>query len=184
MKTLLLTLTILLAIPATAGATIIDSDRPEYQQWTNEALVPVPRGTITVHDSECRIGPHVTAACQQGRVIYSVIRGGPSLFLHELGHAFDEYEMERIDRLNYARHYEEPLNWRAGIYPLSERFAEDYRACARGTCPDEIRSIIDQAWRDTDSELWTTIRSLQSRVTSLERTIDRLRTRLAQRRKG
>lgn len=149
MRRALLTVAALcLILPTSAHGVQVISERSEYQQWADGSLVPTPRGSIRVLNNECQVGPYETAGCAVGRTIYSVLRGGPDLFLHELGHVFDNYEMDHADRSRFATIHGKTLAWGEGDFPLAEQFAEDYRRCAaRGDCSREVRDVIDRAWR-------------------------------------
>lgn len=120
-----------------------------YQEWVDSSAVPTPRGSVRVIDAECGFTTVPVAACRSGRVVYSVSRGGPALFFHELGHVFDSKEMDRVDREAFADAYDQPRRWNVGDFPLSERFAEAYQACAlaQPACRGDVRAIIDRAWR-------------------------------------
>jgi hypothetical protein len=117
---------------------------PEISAWTREAAVnvPLPRARLTIRNGSPTF---------DGATIYLpfgantlTLRG---LFLHELGHAYDRYDMTRARRQRFLRIAEVPCTWTAlhcrtarwvsgpgvsvDVRP-QEMFAEMYAACALG----------------------------------------------------
>lgn len=117
---------------------------PTTWQWAREASanVPLPDARLTIRNG---------APTFEGATVYLPFAWGTfyvhGLFLHELGHAYDRYDMTRARRQEFLRIAAVKCTWTAahchtarwvsgpGVYVdvgPQEMFAEMYAACALG----------------------------------------------------
>lgn len=107
------------------AATITSGSHP-YQRWADEAKVPTV--DAVVHEVACPTS--TTPGCALGGQIWMPpdYTQPKRLFLHELGHLYDEAVLTTDDRAWFmARVFRDGRAWYQG--PI-ELFAELYRRCA------------------------------------------------------
>jgi hypothetical protein len=99
----------LCVVASQAKATTTVVGDPGYQSWVDAVQrVPTPEGAITVEimdsENDC-VGTALGCADPRGIIYLSPVltieNGLRGLFLHELGHIFDMYEMTDADRQAY-----------------------------------------------------------------------------------
>lgn len=130
------------AFPAAAQASDIvappDSRFP-YQEWANESLVPIAPGVITVREEQGTCVEDQALACATPSTIYMVAAswispyGGRHLFLHELGHIFDDRILTEEGRSKFETIIGDGGAWiwpDDGVQSPQEVFAEAYAFCA------------------------------------------------------
>lgn len=133
-----------LIIAADAHAVTIvrnDGDAAQYQIWADNAKVPTPQTTVEVSEEECPGEPGLAGCVFWGDPhIYMVPSGNPTtesyhaVFLHELGHVFDDQELTTEQRVAFRDLIGSDEYWSADSdFPPEELFAETYMYCARFT---------------------------------------------------
>lgn len=139
----------LLVAPSSAGAVELvnpDGTRAEpYQTWANSIHIRIPDASAIVTDDvrECGLAVPV-AGCFTGTTIVVDKRMPPTarqrVFLHELGHWYDDQYLDQQDELRYCRligHRGCVWDWTtdpsldAKTIPASEYFADDFELVAR-----------------------------------------------------
>jgi hypothetical protein len=107
-----------------------------YQSWIDGALVPTPPGEITLSLDGCPGDPPMPSCSpvNQGAIQLSPEWANRQVFLHEVGHVFDDlmpdWARGRFRAIVSARR---GLVWAStrSRTPPNEQFAEAYSLCAR-----------------------------------------------------
>lgn len=134
-----------------------------FMTWATKSQVPLPDAQITIFDHAteypCQdvVGERVMGCAQPGSVwisesahtFYFQVRR--DVFLHEIGHEFDAFNMTDASRAAFAR-YVGTTPWGDGAHPRAEWFAEAYMLCARLGSGTVKRSAKPRAllWWDGD----------------------------------
>src|SRR3954452_19376218 len=105
-----------------------------WQVWANDSLMPTPPIRIVVWTTSC---DEYGASCIDWPNGQTVIKVGAETdvvaqyeFLHELGHAFDWWYLDRRSRARFKRLIKLDRGWWKGASPPGERFAMAYSLCA------------------------------------------------------
>ena len=125
----------LLLAPAALATTLQLPDgsaRPQpYQDWVDGALVPTVPGAVTLDLGGC---DELTACAPEGgrTILLSRDEASPHVFLHELGHVFDD-AMPSWVRGRFMAIMRKRGAWASASSraPADEQFAEAYSLCAR-----------------------------------------------------
>jgi hypothetical protein len=158
---LALVLAVALIAPASAGAVKLTTDQTaQYQAWADAALVPTPRVAVRLRFTGC------LAVWGDQRVFWSCAtdatislapedHGDQAIFLHELGHVFDNERMTPRHRRLFTRWFgggawEPPADPRK-LGMGRELFASAYSLCARfRDLPAEYET--QYGWEPTQAE--------------------------------
>lgn len=132
----LLAIILTLTLAVSAQATTITGAVEPYQSWANAAFVPTPQIDVNVINAPCPAAPEWAAACSVIGLhqIYIGSEGhNPHVFLHELGHVYDDTSMTDMARAKFMAILHTSGSWTRplGQDAPAEQFAEAYSLCAR-----------------------------------------------------
>jgi hypothetical protein len=109
-----------------------------YQRWVDEAKAPTPNVTLTLVEDDAPCGGPTACTGPGDFTIWLAPWGGEGLtrgvFLHELGHNFDYYDMTEATRAHFEFLVGEDRSWTEDPNAPNEKFAEAWKWCAlKGT---------------------------------------------------